>query len=434
MKKGGNVVFFGELGDESCKLVQYFEERGAQPIAKQENPAAWVLRAYAGEHTSNDVDWAEVYKSSNEAAAMRERIESIRASADVKNQITFTSEFSTSIWDRLRFMTRRMLTINKRSASYNMTRIAVAVLYAFLLGSMFFDAPDPNKEGSVWREEQAAGFLGTIFLSLNVIGTTAMTMAIPVAKRVRDVFYKHRASGMIGHNSVFVGMVVAEIPYLLLMSVLYVLVYCWTVRCLGETVAAGSEFHFTHLILLAQQSSIFTTAGNFFYFVLFFFLHTASYSFFAQCFMCLVKDEKTVGALQGVWIGLNLFYGGFVVLPQNFFSFFIVGIWINATRYAYEGIIFTQFQDVSARVVATPLSPYFFYLQSLGMPGCSAEALLNDGEDSCYGTMLDYAVQYFGGKFSEGNRGLDIGILLSWIVLALFGTWFCLKMFNYVNT
>ena len=41
--------------------------------------------------------------------------------------------------------------------------------------------------------------------------------------------------------------------------------------------------------------------------------------------MCLVRDEKTVGALQGVWIGLNLFYAGFVVLPQNFFSFFIAG-------------------------------------------------------------------------------------------------------------
>jgi hypothetical protein len=55
--------------------------------------------------------------------------------------------------------------------------------------------------------------------------------------------------------------------------------------------------------------------------------------------MCLVKDEKTVGALQGVWIGLNLFYAGFVVLPQNFFSFFWLGLWINASRYAFEGSV-----------------------------------------------------------------------------------------------
>lgn len=121
-------------------------------------------------------------------------------------------------------------------------------------------------------------------------------MAIPVAKKVRDVFYKHRASGMIGHTAVFVGMATSELPYLLLISILYVTVYCAT-------------------------SGLFTTIVNFCWFVFFFFLHTASYSFFAQCFMCLVKDEKTVGALQGVWIGLNLFYAGFVVLPQNFFRY-----------------------------------------------------------------------------------------------------------------
>ena len=68
---------------------------------------------------------------------------------------------------------------------------------------------------------------------------SAMTMAIPVAKRVRDVFYKHRASGMIEHNAVFVGMIVAELPYLLLMSVLFVLIYCATVSSLFATLPSS---------------------------------------------------------------------------------------------------------------------------------------------------------------------------------------------------
>lgn len=225
-----------------------------------------------------------------------------------------------------------------------------------------------------------------------------MTMAIPVAKRVRDVFYKHRASGMISHTAVFVGMVTSELPYLLLISLLYVVVYCAT-------------------------AGLFTTASNFFWFVLFFFLHTASYSFFAQCFMCLVKDEKTVGALQGVWIGLNLFYAGFVVLPQNFFSFFGLGLWINASRYALEGITFTQLNAVSTPVVAIPYSPFWYYL------GCA-----NKNVAECSGSMIQYATFFFGGKFSAANRGLDIGVLTGWILLALFGTWFCLKKFNYTNT
>ena len=190
----GNVVFFGELGDESTKLVQYFEERGANPIDKQENPAAWVLRAYAGEHAGNE-DWGELYKSSNEAAIVRKQIETTRASANSNNKLTFSSTYSTPIGERVRLTVARMLTIYRRSAPYNMTRIMTSILYAFLLGSVFILTYSTRSSGE-WTEDEGAALFGTIFLSLNVIGTTAMTMANPVAKRARDVFYKHRASGM----------------------------------------------------------------------------------------------------------------------------------------------------------------------------------------------------------------------------------------------
>lgn len=48
--------------------------------------------------------------------------------------------------------------------------------------------------------------------------------------------------------------------------------------------------------------------------------------------------------------------------------------------------------------------------------------------------MLQYATFFFGGKFSAEDRAIDVGVLLGWILLALFGTWFCLKKFNYTNT
>lgn len=114
LKKGGNVVFFGELGDESNKLVSYFEEKGATPIDKQENPAAWVLRAYAGEHSSS-VDWGELYKSSDEAATVHTQIASCRESADTSNKISFSSTYSTPIRERMCLMCVRMLTIYRRS-------------------------------------------------------------------------------------------------------------------------------------------------------------------------------------------------------------------------------------------------------------------------------------------------------------------------------
>lgn len=51
-----------------------------------------------------------------------------------------------------------------------------------------------------------------------------------MAKRIRDVFYKHRASGMLGHSAAWVGLVTAELPYLFIVSVVFVLVYCLVVR------------------------------------------------------------------------------------------------------------------------------------------------------------------------------------------------------------
>lgn len=114
LKKGGNVVFFGELGEESNKLVSYFEERGAAPIDKQENPAAWVLRAYAGEHSSS-VDWGERYKSSDEAATVHTQIAACRESAAPSNKIFFSSTYSTPIKERMHLMCARMLTIYRRS-------------------------------------------------------------------------------------------------------------------------------------------------------------------------------------------------------------------------------------------------------------------------------------------------------------------------------
>jgi hypothetical protein len=56
-----------------------------------------------------------------------------------------------------------------RRAPYNMTRIVTAILYAFLLGCAFLNTA--WREGVTLTEEKASGLIGTIFLSLNVIGT-----------------------------------------------------------------------------------------------------------------------------------------------------------------------------------------------------------------------------------------------------------------------
>jgi ABC-type multidrug transport system permease subunit len=118
-------------------------------------------------------------------------------------------------------------------------------------------------------------------------------MAVPVTQQIRDVFYKHRASGMLSHSSLSWALFLAETPYLCAISVLFGAVYYGTV-------------------------GLFDSVEQFGLFWVFFILNVAIYSYFGQAFICLVKDTATAGALVGALIGYNIFFSGLVVKPQYF--------------------------------------------------------------------------------------------------------------------
>lgn len=398
LKKGGNVVFFGELGKESVKLIEYFETQGATPIQHGENPAAWMLRACSGENAAADVDWADLYKTSTQYENACSQIEAIGNSPVESKEIHYEGMFSTDFKERLKLMNNRILTIYKRSPAYNLTRLMIAVLYSFLIGSVFIRGSSERRSGE-WQENEVDGVLGTIFLSTIIIGVTSISMAVPVMKRIRDVFYKHRASGMIGHTSLSIALAAGETPYILLVSLLFGVVYYFTV-------------------------GLFHTAEKFFFFWLFFTLNVAIYSFFGQAFICLVADIPTSGALVGALIGYNVFFSGYIVKPVYFRGPFQLGLWTAPGRFAYEGITMTQFQDNTDPVVAEPLSPFYYHLN------CQNRT----SNEPCSGTIEEYVQFFFGSKYSIDNFWLDVFALVGYVILSRILIWFSLKRFNYVNT
>ena len=395
LKKGGSVVFFGELAGGSSQLVEYFESRGAKPIEYGENPASWMLRAYNGENAANSIDYAELYKSSEQYTKLLQQIESIIANRDESKKLNYGEIFSTTQKERLQYTNRKITTNYKRSPAYNLTRLVIATFYSFLIGSVFIR----NEYGrdSILSESVVDGLLGTIFLATIIIGVTSISMAVPVMKKIRDVFYKHRASGMIEHNSLSWALSVGEVPYILMVSLLFAVVYYFTV-------------------------GLFTSPKQFWYFYLFFTLNVAIYAFFGQAFICLVPDVPTSGALVGALIGYNVFFSGYIVKPQYFTGPFQLGFWTAPGRFAYEGIVSTQFRELRIPVLADPYSPFYFSLN------CTLV------DEPCVGTIDAYSEFVFGGRFTIDNFWLDVSVLLGYVVLARLLTWYALKRFNYVNT
>lgn len=65
LAKGGKTVYFGEIGDQSHTLLDYFERNGARIFKESENPAESILEIVSGE-ASDGPDWVKVWNESPE--------------------------------------------------------------------------------------------------------------------------------------------------------------------------------------------------------------------------------------------------------------------------------------------------------------------------------------------------------------------------------
>ncbi|KAH9724094.1 ABC transporter G family member 37 [Citrus sinensis] len=66
MKNGGRIIYFGPLGQHSCKVIEYFEcIPGVLKIKDNYNPATWMLEVSSNSmETQLGVDFAQIYRES----------------------------------------------------------------------------------------------------------------------------------------------------------------------------------------------------------------------------------------------------------------------------------------------------------------------------------------------------------------------------------
>jgi ATP-binding cassette, subfamily G (WHITE), member 2, SNQ2 len=78
LKKGGQTVYFGPLGDRSATLIDYFQRNGARRIEEQENVAEYMLEVIgAGATATSEIEWHEKWVNSQEAQQAQQEIDRI---------------------------------------------------------------------------------------------------------------------------------------------------------------------------------------------------------------------------------------------------------------------------------------------------------------------------------------------------------------------
>jgi hypothetical protein len=120
--------------------------------------------------------------------------------------------------------------------------------------------------------------------------------------------------------------------------------------------------------------------------------------------------------LCSVFIGLNNFFSGLVVLPQYMVgTFYEVPYYITPGHYVYDGLVTCLYRNNNDTVIADYGSDYYDYLVDIGQCG-------NSTVEVCEGTAYQYANNFFGGQFmiryssrftSTGLNTIVLGFILA---------------------
>lgn len=144
LQKGGQTVYFGELGHGCCKMIEYFESKGSQKFPADCNPAEFMLHvigAAPGSHVTTD--YHKVWLESQEYQAVQKEID--RMSREMVNipqedSEDLKKEFATPLWYQFLIMTRRVLEQHWRSPIYIYAKIFTTSFSALFIGFSFFNA------------------------------------------------------------------------------------------------------------------------------------------------------------------------------------------------------------------------------------------------------------------------------------------------------
>jgi hypothetical protein len=309
LKRGGETIYFGGLGDESQNLIEYLEQYKSTPrIQPGENPATWMLTTIGAGSASTDTkpfDYAGSFQVSNLHKDCLQRIDDTTSKSKEEGKVSFPSMYATSTATQIYQVMARTRLVYWRSPSYNTVRIMVATLLAFLIGSVYVTNRVPTDESDM-NSRATTIFMAYLFISVNSLNTV-----LAVFEAERNMFYRHKASLMYDKTAILIAFTVAEFPFIMISSFYYVTIFYFMI---------GFE----------------ADAAKFFMFWFFMFLCMANFTFLGQMFVALTRDSVTAQGFGGLTVSLSSLFTGVLIRPENIPSFWVFMYWTVPGHYVYE--------------------------------------------------------------------------------------------------
>ncbi|BFZ59965.1 ATP-binding cassette transporter snq2 [Saitoella coloradoensis] len=247
LQRGGQVVYFGEIGSDAHVMLDYFRRNGAD-CPPDANPAEYMLDAVGAGSAPRigPKDWSDVWKDSPELAQIKAdilRLKDERSRAGDAGEAD-TAEFATPLAYQLKLVIKRTSLTFWRSPDYGFTRLFNHVLVAFLTGVAYWQV---NNSISAMQQRVFAIFQATVLPAL------ILSQVEPRYDISRMIFNRESSSKMYSQFAFASSMVIAEIPYSIICAVAYFIAFYYPAGFNYNSDRAGYQFF---IILIDEFFSV----------------------------------------------------------------------------------------------------------------------------------------------------------------------------------
>ncbi|PQE26852.1 ABC transporter CDR4 protein [Rutstroemia sp. NJR-2017a BVV2] len=351
LAKGGRTVYFGEIGEHSKTLTNYFERNGAHPCGDVANPAEWMLEVIgAAPGSETTIDWPQTWKDSPERQQVKATLVEMKQTLSAKpvehdpNALnSFAVGFGTQMWVVL----LRVFQQYWRTPSYLYSKTLLCTCVGLFIGFSFWD----TKTSLQGMQNQ----LFAIFMLLTVFGNLVQQI-MPHFVTQRSLYeVRERPSKTYSWKVFILSNIIVELPWNSLMAVLIFVTWYYPIGLQKNAEAAGQ---------VTERS------GLMFLFVWSFLLFTST---FTDMVVAGMETAENAGNVANLLFSLTLIFCGVLATPTALPGFWIFMYRVSPFTYLVSGMMATglantkvvcssieylHFNPPSSKTCAQYLDPY----------------------------------------------------------------------------
>ncbi|TNY24740.1 putative SNQ2-ABC transporter [Rhodotorula diobovata] len=227
LMKGGKTVYFGDLGENSHTMLEYFHARTDKKCEERDNPAEYILDVIgAGASAKSDKDWASLWNESEESKKVQREIDQFHAEKEGEASAADKSpdaglDYAAPRWQQFTVVLRRTFQHYNRDPTYVGAKLMLNIVAGLFIGFSFWMSP--------LDQAGTQDFLFAVFM--------AVVLSAPLSQQLQPKFIglrqlynaRERPSRMYSWPVFVATAIIVEMPYNIVAGTIFFVCWYWTV-------------------------------------------------------------------------------------------------------------------------------------------------------------------------------------------------------------